>query len=221
MRAPLLLLFLALGCAGAQQPPSDARKTIVSLRQIDCSDCGDEIVAALRDKPGVYQAKFDRDHAEVEIVASPQVDAFTDVRKLAAERGWEAVLGGGQGGYIEGPVFPDGSDAALVSKGGVDVPAIEPYLVEGKVTVVDFSASWCGPCRKVDEHMVQVLAARKDVAYRRFDIKDWDTPLAKHFLRDVPQLPYVIVFDKKRVKKKSIAGLDNAGLDAAIDDAAK
>ena len=70
-RWPFFLLAVSVSllsaCGAAVQIPSDALKTVVSLDNIDCSDCGDKIVADLRDRPGVYEAQFDRRKAEVQI----------------------------------------------------------------------------------------------------------------------------------------------------------
>lgn len=212
--APLLILIAA--CGGARPVPSDARTTVVSLVQIDCASCGDQIVAGLRQKPGVYEASFDRGAAEVRVVASPGFDVFTAVRDGAAERGFDVILGAGKGHYLESPLFPEGADVRTVATGGADVPSLEAILAPGKVTVVDFSAQWCGPCRAIDEHMGKVLAARKDVAYRRLEIGDWGTPLAKRYLKTIPKLPYVIVYGASGAKVVAIEGVDLKALDAAI-----
>lgn len=215
-RAIVIGTLLTLAACGGQQIPKDARKTVVSLDKIDCSDCGDEIVADMRTRPGVYDAQFDRKRAEVVVVAAPTFDVFTEVRKLAAQDGFEAILGAGQGRYLEHLPFPEGADVVTVIKDGSDVADIQPHLAAGKVTIVDFSATWCGPCRKVDEHMVKVFTARNDLAYRRFDIVEWDSPLAKHYLANVPQLPYVVVYDKQGKPIDRITGLDLARIDKAI-----
>lgn len=222
MRRALSVLLLTLGlsgvaCSGA---PKDAKHVTVSLEQIDCADCGDEIVADLRSRPGVYDARFDKLRAEVQVVASSQFDVYGTVKQLAASEGFGAVLGEGKGKYQERAPFPEGADAQTVITDGRDVDKLEAFVVKGKTTVVDFSGIWCKPCRKVDEHMAGVLGARKDVAYRRLDIGDWDSPLAKHYLREVPQLPYVIVYGPKGDRVDAIVGLDLARLDKALEKAA-
>ena len=216
--APLLCaLALALTAACGPPPlPADARTTVVSLQKIDCAECGDEIIADLRQRPGVYAATFDKRRAEVRITASPTFDVLGSVKQLAANEGYEAVLGEGKGLYLDWAKFPEGADVQTIAKNGEDVPDLKEFLVKDKVTVVDFSAIWCMPCRKVDEQMVKVLSARSDVAYRKFDIGDWDSPLAQRYLKSVAQLPYVIVYGVNGEKVDAISGVAANRLDAAI-----
>ena len=114
------------------------------------------------------------------------------------------------------PVPPPGADFARLTDGGRDVPALAPLAVRGKVTLFDFYADWCGPCRKVDEHVFAMLAARADVAYRKLDIASWDTPLAKHYLAGVASLPYVVVYGKDGAAVGTMSGLQLDALDRAI-----
>ena len=220
MRASTLLCALALAlllaACGARPIPPEARTTVVSLQKIDCAECGDEIVADIRQRPGVYAASFDKRRAEIRVTASPSFDVFVTVKQLAANEGFEAILGEGKGLYLDWGKFPEGADVQTIAKDGADVPDLTTYLVKGKVTVIDFSAIWCEPCRKIDEHMAQLFSRRGDVAYRKFDIGDWDTPLAQHYLKNVQKLPYVIVYGASGEKIDEISGLDLKKLDGAI-----
>jgi thiol-disulfide isomerase/thioredoxin len=211
-----LAALLTAGCGGAPPIPSDAQTAVISLDRIDCADCGAQIVADLRERPGIYAAAFDKQKAEVTVVASRSFDVFTTVKQLAAHEGFEAILGAGKGHYLDGPAFPPGADFKVITRGGAEVPELSTVPVKGKITVVDFSATWCRPCRAIDEHMAKVLVTRSDVAYRKLEIGDWDTPLAQRYLKGVPQLPYVLVYDAAGARVKEIVGVDLAGLDAAI-----
>ncbi len=218
MRSVLVAMVLAVGalataCGGV---PKDAKSVTVSLDKIDCADCGDEIVTDLRQRPGVYDAQFDKKRAEIRVVAANEFDVLATVKQLAANEGFSAVLGEGKGKYLARPAFPEGADAQTVIEDGRDVADLKSLLVKGKTTVVDFSGIWCRPCRQIDEHMVKVLGAQKEIAYRRLDIGDWDSPLAKHYLQTVSQLPYVIVYGANGEKVDAIVGVDLARLDKAI-----
>ena len=114
------------------------------------------------------------------------------------------------------PKPPAGADVQHLVEHGVDLPSLDGSAVSGKVTIFDFYADWCGPCRKVDEHVFALLAGRGDVAYRKLDIGSWDTPLAKHYLHDVGSLPYVVVYGKDGRRAGTMSGLDLAALDRAI-----
>ena len=86
---------------------------------------------------------------------------------------------------------------------------------------MDFSAKWCEPCRKLDEHVLKMLETRDDVAYRKLDVGDWDTPLGQRYLKDAKELPYVIIFDKNGNKVEILSGLDLVKFDAAVNKAAE
>lgn len=110
------------------------------------------------------------------------------------------------------------ADVRTLSEKGEDVPSLEAHLVPGKVTVFDFYADWCAPCREIDAHMYGVVNRRSDVAYRKLNVVAWDTPLAKRHMKDVPKLPYVVVYGKDGKRVRPIVGMDLEALDAAIRD---
>lgn len=117
------------------------------------------------------------------------------------------------------PPLPASADLVEISAQGEDVPALEPHLVPGKVTVFDFYAVWCAPCRKIDAHLFPLLGRRSDLAVRKLNVVSWETPVAERYLRNASSLPYVVVYGKRGQRVAAIAGLDLDAIDRAIDKA--
>ena len=80
----------------------------------------------------------------------------------------------------------------------------------------DVYAEWCGPCRFVDARLRELIAGRKDLAVRKLNVVDFDSPLAKELGPRIEALPYVIVFDPAG-KRTDIVGADFGKLDKALD----
>lgn len=114
------------------------------------------------------------------------------------------------------PPLPPGADAADLAVGGADVPELAVHAAKDKVTVFDFSAAWCVPCRKVERHMRKIMTRRQDVAWRRLDVANWDTPLSKHYLAHVQSLPYLMIYGRDGQLIREINAADLPALDAAI-----
>jgi thiol-disulfide isomerase/thioredoxin len=114
------------------------------------------------------------------------------------------------------PPLPAGADLAEISKEGEDVPSLEAHLVPGKVTLFDFYAVWCAPCRKIDAHVFALLGKRGDLALRKLNVVSWETPLAQRYLKSIPSLPYLLVYGKNGQRVEAVAGLDLEALDRAI-----
>ena len=119
------------------------------------------------------------------------------------------------------PELPATADVQKLSASGEDVPALEAHAVPGKVTLFDFYADWCAPCRKIDAHVFTKMKTRDDIALRKLNVVSWDTPVAKRYLANVPSLPYVVVFGKDGKLATAISGFDLAALDAAIEEGSK
>jgi thiol-disulfide isomerase/thioredoxin len=114
------------------------------------------------------------------------------------------------------PELPAGADVVEISKEGEDVPSLEAHVVKGKVTLFDFYAVWCAPCRKIDAHVFGLLRNRSDLAVRKLNIVSWETPLAGRYLKDIPSLPYVVVYGKNGQRVATVADFDLEALDKAI-----
>jgi len=119
------------------------------------------------------------------------------------------------------PKLPEGADVASLAKGGVDVADLAPHAVKGKVTVFEFWADWCAACRKVDGHVYKRIAGGDEkIAYRKLEVVDWDSPLGKRWLKDVPALPLIVVHGPDGKRFRALYGADLALLDKAIAEAA-
>jgi thiol-disulfide isomerase/thioredoxin len=71
---------------------------------------------------------------------------------------------------------------------------INRHLALGSVTVVDFYADWCGPCRALSPSLEQMASTDPEIALRKIDIVNWKTAVARQF--NVQSIPQVNVYNR-------------------------
>ena len=85
--------------------------------------------------------------------------------------------------------------------------AVELDPVAGKVTVFDFWAPWCVPCRALDASLRELARRHPDrLAIRRINVVDWDSPATERYLNPGGfNLPHLVVLraDGSRALEKS------------------
>jgi thiol-disulfide isomerase/thioredoxin len=211
-RVAALCPALVLVCAA---PVVRADRTqVFSIQGAEGLDRGEQVKAELKKVEGVKKASFDGRKAELTVRLA---DGVGDEAVLAAiaRTGLKAVAGPGQGAYLAPEAFPSGADVITLTKDGSAVGSFEKLRVPGKYTVFDIYADWCGPCRQVDARLREILATRKDVAVRKLNVVDFDTPLARQMGPGFEALPFVLVYSPKG-KRTEISGLDLPKLDKAL-----
>jgi thioredoxin-like negative regulator of GroEL len=71
-------------------------------------------------------------------------------------------------------------------------------MLPGKVTVVDFYADWCGPCRQISPYLERMAAQDPDIVLVKVDIVDWQTPVTRQF--GIRSIPNILVFDPRKAQ---------------------
>jgi copper chaperone CopZ/thiol-disulfide isomerase/thioredoxin len=190
------------------------RVQVFSIRNADCGQCFEKIKSALKPVKGVKRMDFDMQKVELTVRLEDEV---TDEAVIAAIEGTglKATVGAGGGSYLPHDEYPAGTDVQVLSPDGRAVGSLEKQRVPGKHTVFDVYADWCGPCRLVDARLRELVAQRTDIAVRRLNVVDFDSPLASELGPRFEALPYLIVFSPSG-KRTDIEGADFARLDKAL-----
>ena len=202
----LCLLAVLVSCT-----PMTVRKTsslqhvTLSLRKLTCQGCGARVVRVLKQQNGVEQARFDKHKVEVSISYKQKKVTNAQLIRVIQDMGFEALVGSGKGAYKPPVKFESSMDVKWIAKKGEAVQ-LAKHVVQGKVTVFDFYAVWCGPCKDVDHALFRLLQKHPKIALRKINVVDWNRPVVKQHLAGVSQLPYLIIFDQKGQKRKTIVG---------------
>lgn len=116
--------------------------------------------------------------------------------------------------FLGGPLFAAGTykGADVIAHGQrVD---LSKHLVRGKVTIIDFYADWCGPCRLIAPLLEQLAKSDPKIVLRRIDIINWQSPVAKQFNLDA--IPHVQIYDRKGKLIGAVTGVDPDAVQAYV-----
>jgi thiol-disulfide isomerase/thioredoxin len=83
---------------------------------------------------------------------------------------------------------------------------IHKHLALGNVTIVDFYADWCGPCRQLSPGLEQMARTDPEIALRKIDIVNWKTPVARQF--NLSSIPTVNVYNRRGALVGTVNGAD-------------
>jgi thiol-disulfide isomerase/thioredoxin len=83
---------------------------------------------------------------------------------------------------------------------------ITKHLALGNVTVVDFYADWCGPCKQLSPSLEQMARTDPEIALRKIDIVNWKTPVVKQY--NIHSVPQVNVYNRGGRLVGTVVGAD-------------
>jgi thiol-disulfide isomerase/thioredoxin len=92
---------------------------------------------------------------------------------------------------------------------------IRDSFVHGKVTVVDFFAEWCGPCKNLAPILETIAREDDEIAVRKVDIVKWESPVVKQY--SVAAVPQVQVYDYCGRHVRTLVGVDEQALRNVIE----
>jgi thioredoxin 1 len=97
-----------------------------------------------------------------------------------------------------------GQQVEVISHGAqVD---INQHLAVGNVTVVDFYADWCGPCRQLSPSLEQMARTDPEIALRKIDIVNWKTAVVRQY--NINSIPQVNVYNRDGRLVGTVVGAD-------------
>jgi len=108
-----------------------------------------------------------------------------------------------------------GQTSEVISHGAqVD---INQHLALGNVTVLEFYADWCGPCRMLSPRLEQMAQTDPEVVLRKIDIVRWGTPVTHQF--NINSVPLVNVYNRGGGLVGTVRGLDFGSVKRYVDQA--
>lgn len=123
-----------------------------------------------------------------------------------------AVAAGGALGACAGapsaPAAPPPKVLSLNSAPG-EMVDVEKALPLGYVTVVDFWASYCAPCKTIEAELMAGIADSPDIVVRKVDVGPGDSPVAVAY--KLAGLPHLRIFDRRGRLRYMLVGDDAHG----------
>ena len=90
----------------------------------------------------------------------------------------------------------------------------EVALDTDKLVVVDFFATWCGPCQMMAPHVEELAEEMSDVVIGKMNIDDNEETPPKYGIRGIPTL---MLFKNGNVEATKVGALSKSQLTAFLD----
>lgn len=88
---------------------------------------------------------------------------------------------------------------------------------EKGLIVLDFSAKWCSPCKKLNAILPNIAKNNKEVLFFKIDIDDNSELAEKYEIRSVPVVKYMKIKEGKLAEIDSLITFDEGKLLSKIE----
>lgn len=162
-----------------------------------CQSCANSTASALNKLDGIKDVKATFDDSSVTLTSDGSVSE-EDLRKVIADLNFQAFF---EGESITEPltdIEKEGLDIEFI-KGGEKLD-FKAHLTNGKLTIFDFYAGWCGPCKLYSPKLERLVFENPvRLSLKKVDVVDWKSELAKQLTKQykLPALPFTLIFDDK------------------------
>jgi len=180
------------------QKLSDSLNTYeFSIEGMTCGNCANTATNVLKNVKGVKEATVDFETKKAKVVASNRLTEQQIKDAIKTKTNFEALFSGDE---LVKPLTEEekkNTDIKTI-KGGSKLN-FKDQLTAGKITVFDFYADWCGPCRIYSPKAERMALKYPNVALKKADIVDWNSELSKQLTKEykMPALPFTLIFDDK------------------------
>ena len=107
----------------------------------------------------------------------------------------------------------DFSDAAKDGKSF----ELKDALVKGKITVIDFWAEWCPPCKDISRYLQKIARQYPQLAVRKVEIPDFNCAAAKEHLAGRTGLPVVRIYSEEGELLHDLFGIESWQLEPILE----
>ncbi|MSQ83473.1 MAG: hypothetical protein EXR77_11400 [Myxococcales bacterium] len=157
--------------------------------------------------PGLYSNPFDW----LGFSASYRLPIHNDVNGQQVVQGPSVFFGvNGSFTFASKPVeaAPKVAKTLAVIGESAKVAEVAALVVAGKITIVDYWATWCDPCVKLGPELDAFAKGRPagDVVIVRVNASDWQAEQWAHYLPDAAGLPVLDIFDATGILRARLQG---------------
>lgn len=89
----------------------------------------------------------------------------------------------------------------------------QEVLKSDKITLVDFWAAWCGPCKMLSPIVDEVASSHPEIKVCKVNV-DEEPALAQQY--NVMNIPMLLVFENGSIKQKSIGVISKSQIEALV-----